>query len=211
MIDCGALASMALVACLARDPACLPPWSPEDRAQFLPLVLSTVRQESAGQPYVIRNEAERRGVLFQSKDAAVAYAVAADARGVTIGLGLGQLTHRSNWLRHTGTTGRAAIEALLDPCRNLRATAEHWQAAWRAAVAYNAGPGRIGNPPAPSAAYASRVVEGAAAAQVVETPAAPQARPCPLPSPPAADAWGVTRHAMACARLAQSTPEGTAN
>ena len=69
------LAGAALLSCLARDPACLPP----QHAHFLPLIVSTVRQESAAKPYVVRNEAEGRGHYFPSWEDAVAYAITADA------------------------------------------------------------------------------------------------------------------------------------
>jgi hypothetical protein len=156
-MSCPGLVGAALLGCLARDPACLPP----AQAHFLPLIVSTIRQESGANPYAVRNEREGRGHFFTTREAAIAYAVAADAQGDTLGLGWGQITHRANWRLHTGMEGRGAIEALLDPCTNLRATSVHYAAAYGASVAYNAGAGRLPNPPAASAAYARRVLAGA--------------------------------------------------
>jgi hypothetical protein len=190
MTACADLAGAALVACLARDPACLPP----QHAHLLPLILSTVRQESAAAPYVVRNEAEGRAHPFSTWEAAVAYAIAADARGDVLGLGLGQITHRANWRLHTGTEDtaagrREAIARLLRPCDNLRATASHYAIAYDASVAFNAGGRRMGNPPTSSAAYAQRVLAGAVMPQPVPTgqsaapPAAPPTSPrgCVVP------------------------------
>lgn len=189
MTACLNLVGATLLSCLARDPACLPP----QHAHFLPLIRSTVSQESAAKPYAVRNEAEGRGHYFPTWEAAVAYAIAADAQGNVLGLGLGQITHRANWRMHTGTEDnpagrREAIARLLRPCDNLRATSAHYAAAYGASVAYNAGTGRLSAPPAASVAYAMRVVAGAAVMphQITTGPSAAPvaAQPDPEPSRP---------------------------
>lgn len=193
MSGCLALSGLALFACVARDPACLPPAHKE----MLPFIASTVDQESRFNPYAVRNEAEGRGHYFRTQAEAVEYAVAQDKLGIVLGLGWGQHTHRSNWRLHTGAEGRDAITQLLDPCKNMQATARHYAAAWGASIAYNAGPGRIGSPPAQSAAYAKRVISGAAEMRQAlsaasASPSAAEPAAAPEPPPPTTLTYGRT-------------------
>lgn len=203
MSACTALAGMALFACVARDPVCLP----VERRPLLPLLERIVQQESRAHPWTLRDETEQRGLFFANREAAEARARELHARGHKLGLGWFQITGVGNWTRHWGSA-EAALARGIEPCANLRAGADHLAADVTAALSrYNSGrfDGALG--------YAASVLRQAAA---------PVASPAPLPAPAAApecpnappswDDWATARHAAQCdrqaARRSAPTPTG---
>jgi type IV secretion system protein VirB1 len=125
MTGCEALAGLALFACVARDPACLPP----EHAPLLATLAAIAEQESGFRPFAIRDEATGESLFPATQAEAVRIAAARDIRGHTLGLGWFQITHRANWRRH-GLT----IATALEPCANLRAGAAHYAADLHAAA-----------------------------------------------------------------------------
>ena len=166
MAGCDAFAGLALFACLARDPACLPP----EHRPLLPVLAAMAERESGFRPLAIRDEATGESIFPRSPAEAVRIAGERDARGHVLGLGLMQITHRANWRRH-GLT----VETALDPCRSLRAGAAHLADAVRA---YN------GSGPA-AERYAAAVVARVGQAAAQAAPPAP-----PPPPPPRTTAFG---------------------
>lgn len=184
MTGCEALAGLALFACIARDPACLPP----EHAPLLPYLAAVAEQESGFRPLAIRDEATGESLFPTSEVQAVRIATARDAAGHTLGLGWFQITHRANWQRH-GLT----ITTALEPCANLRAGAEHYAADLHAAAARRFNSGRIADALPQSVAYARRV---AAAAERLRGPlaaASAATAPAVVPDPPEVwDVWALT-------------------
>lgn len=152
MTGCEALAGLALFACIARNPACLPP----EHTPLLPYLAAVAEQESGFRPLAIRDEATGESLFPATPAQAVRIATARDAAGHTLGLGWFQITHRANWQRH-GLT----ITTALEPCANLRAGAAHYVADLHAAAARRFNSGRIADAPPQSVAYARRVAVAA--------------------------------------------------
>ena len=119
MIECGALAGLALFTCLARNPACLPP----QHRRFEPYLEAIAAQESGYRSNAIRDETLRQGMFPATRVEAERIAADRLARGHTIGGGWFQITHAANWRRHGLTVANA-----FDPCTNMRAGAEHFAA-----------------------------------------------------------------------------------
>lgn len=78
---------------------------------------AVVKQESAGQPWMLANNTTKKSMSFASKPAAVAAAMAAIARGDSVDMGLVQIN--SNNLPALGLS----VEQVFDPCTNLAAGA----------------------------------------------------------------------------------------
>ena len=114
---CEILAGAALFACLARDPACLP----DEHRHLRDDLAAIAEQESGHNPRAIRDERTGESLFPATLAEAVRIATERDALGHVVGLGLMQITHRSNWQGH-GLT----IAAALDGCRSLRAGAAHY-------------------------------------------------------------------------------------
>lgn len=145
MSGCDGTTAMALFACLAQDPRCLPP----DYQRHLPELTAIAAQESGFVPFAVRDETAGESLFFRTWSEAVALSVARDAVGHRLGLGWFQLTHRANWRRY-GLT----IAAALDPCENMRAGAAHWVQALRQAALQLYNSGRTDGAPG----YAAQVI-----------------------------------------------------
>lgn len=117
MIECGALAGLALFSCLARNPACLP----IQHRHLEPYLTAIAAQESGYRPNAIRDETLGQGMFPATRQDAERIAADRLARGHTIGGGWFQITHAANWRRH-GLT----VANVFDPCTNMRAGAEHF-------------------------------------------------------------------------------------
>ena len=170
MSVCAALAGAALFACLADDPACLP----VEHRKWRDDLRGIAEQESALRPHAIRDERTGESLFPATHAEAVRIATERDAQGRTLGLGLMQITHRSNWARH-GLT----IATALDPCASLRAGAAHYDRDVRAAAMSRYNSGRLDGAPGYAAAVMRRVAarrgEGAFSRPVA---------PAPVPAPP---------------------------
>ena len=154
MTGCEALAGLALFACVARDPRCLP----DEHRRLLPELAAVAERESGFRPFAIRDEATGESLFPKTRAEAVAIAAASRAAGRTLGLGWFQITHRANWRRH-GLT----VETALDPCENMRAGAAHLAGNLRDAAFQLYNSGRPGGAPSYAAAVARRVGQHAAA------------------------------------------------
>ena len=166
MTDCEAAIGAALFACLARNPACLP-------AEYLNLhrdLAGIAQQESGFHPYAIRDETTNESLFPATHADAVRIATQRDAAGHILGLGMFQITHRSNWRRH-GLT----IAIALTGCGSMRAAASHYDANVRAAALQLYNSGRIGGAPGYAATVLKHVQAGPLAAPVA--PAIPVATP----------------------------------
>ena len=188
MTGCEALVSAALFACVARDPACLP----DEHRDHLQVLTGIAAQESGFRPYAVRVEASRtqpaQSLFPATYGDAVRLAVEHDRAGRTLGLGLFQITHRSNWDRHFGPADTpeervAQIARALQPCANMAAGAAHFAADWhRAGIAlqlYNSG--RPNGAPGYAAGVLRRVFAPSGGGGVA--PSAAQASP-PSPTRP---------------------------
>ncbi|MDO9712356.1 transglycosylase SLT domain-containing protein [Paracraurococcus lichenis] len=146
-MTCLGVAGIALFRCLATDPVCLPP-------QYQPYRLdlaAVAEQESAFNPWALRDETTRESLFLISRDALAAEMLRRLAAGHVLGIGLFQLTGEGNWRRHGLTT----IERLTDPCANMAAGAAHWVADLKAAVDQRYNSGRLDGAPA----YARQVAD----------------------------------------------------
>jgi len=180
MTGCEALAGLALFACMARNPRCLPP----EHAPLLPYLAAVAEQESGFRPLAIRDEATGESLFPATREEAVRIATERNARGHTLGLGWFQITHRANWRRH-GLT----IATALEPCANMRAGAAHYAADLHDAAARRFNSGRVADAPPRTVAYARRVT---AAAERMRGALAAEAGPPALPAPPESwDVWAV--------------------
>lgn len=172
-MTCAALSGLALLRCLAADPACLPP----EHRPLLPVLVSMSGRESGHRDWALRDETTGESLFFRSREEAVAAALARRARGHVLGYGRFQITREANLRRH-GLTPETAF----DPCRNLRAAAAHLAAGIKG---YN------GSGPAAdryAASVIARVRDGDTDAAPVPAPdpATPSAPACAAPS---WDAW----------------------
>lgn len=172
MTGCAASAGLALFACLARDPACLP----VDRRPLLPVLEAMGWQESGHRDWALRDETTGESLFFRTGAEAVAAARSRRARGHLLGYGRFQITGDANLARHGLTPETAFL-----PCPNLRAAAEHLAAGIRR---YN------GSGPA-AERYARQVV-----ARVPDRPAVAPPSPASAcgPAPPAWDGLRSARH-----------------
>ncbi|MCB4824662.1 transglycosylase SLT domain-containing protein [Roseicella aerolata] len=171
MTGCEAFAGLALFACLARDPRCLP----DEHRRLLPELTAVAERESGFRPFAIRDEATGESLFPKTRAEAVAIAATRDAAGRTLGLGWFQITHRANWRRH-GLT----VETALDPCENMRAGAAHLAGVLRDAAFQLYNSGRVGGAPGYAVAVARRVGHHAAALAAGNPPGA---APAPVPPP----------------------------
>jgi hypothetical protein len=203
-VTCAALAGVALLRCLAADPACLEP----RHRPLLPALEAMAHVESRFRPYALRNETRSVARYPETHDEAVRIARAWLAAGDTVGLGGFQITHLYNLRRHNLT-----VESALRLCPNMRAAGAHLAAGIKG---YN------GSGPA-TEIYLDKVM---ARMEAGPPPPSPEA---PAPSPPAAtqpiacaapawDAWAQARCASPPPRrrratrtaIATVTPEPTA-
>lgn len=170
MTGCEALAGLALFACVARDPRCLP----DEHRRLLPELAAVAERESGFRPFAIRDEATGESLFPATRAEAVAVAATRDAAGRTLGLGWFQITHRANWRRH-GLT----VETAFDPCENMRAGAAHVAANLRDAAFQLYNSGRVGGAPGYAAAVARRVGQHTTALAAGEMPGAAKAPALP--------------------------------
>jgi hypothetical protein len=174
MTGCEALAGLALFACIARDPRCLP----DEHRRLLPELTAVAERESGFRPFAIRDETTGESLFPATRTEAVAIAAARDAAGRTLGLGWFQITHRANWRRHSLT-----VETALDPCENMRAGAAHLAGNLRDAAFQLYNSGRVGGAPGYAAAVARRVPHLAAAVAAGGADRPPGAATAPVPPP----------------------------
>lgn len=192
MTGCEAAIGAALFACLARDPACLPP-------QHLNLtrdLVAIAQQESGFRPLAIRDETTNESWFPSTYAEAVRIATERDAAGHTLGLGMFQITHRSNWARH-GLT----IATALTGCGSMRAAASHYDVNLRIAALQLYNSGRIDGAPGYAASVLQRVQNVSQAPAVLPAPVPPVAVAPPPPggtlfarsgTPPGGDPRGST-------------------
>ncbi len=217
MSGCGELVGLTLFACLARDPACLP----VEHRGHLDVLRAIAERESGFRPYALRDEAMGESRFYVTRDEAIREATRRDALGHPLGLGMFQITFRSNWARHfapaVGPRVADQIGRAYEPCANMAAAAAHFAADWeRAGVAlqyYNS------NKPSGAPGYAAGVLGRLPALRLAErglpTPAdlvapSPAVAPAPPPCAPAWDAWALE----ACERRARrraAAPKGEAS
>lgn len=207
MSACASLAGAALVWCLSRQPGCLPVDVGPERLRWL---AATAEVESGPRgPWAIRDETEKRGMWFRTREAAEREALARHARGHVLGLGPFQITHGRNWRAYGLADAQGRPVHAFNLCRNVRAAAEHMRADHERAVRlrtfaqFNGGPRAVSPGAVPAAdAYALRVEARLQRLEAPETAAAPgAAAPCPG-APTDMDAWGAARHAARCGRAA---------
>lgn len=91
-------------------------------------LVAKVTHESGRNPYAIRVEDERRALPpIPTKDAAVREAMWRLEAGMTLGLGLGQITHKDNLARDFGVRDwREAVPLAFEPCPQVRAIVRHF-------------------------------------------------------------------------------------
>ena len=203
--DSMSVLSLTVVLALASDPACGAAAPGSEFAQRLTAI--AIHESAGGDPYVIGVNADPAhglpAAMVRSATAQQAATKARDliARGRSIDLGLMGI-NSLNLARH-GLT----IDAAFDPCRSMRAGADHYAADVRAVWdlahrRYNTGGTERG------AAYAASVE--AVLARVRTADAAPVAAVVPTPSDPhpCAPAWDGWALAECNARPAAPTPAG---
>jgi hypothetical protein len=125
MVGCETLAGAALFACLARNPACLPP--SVDR-ELVPWLEAIGRHESGFRPWAIRDDVTKESIFPATRAEAERIAAERLARGHVLGLGWMQITHRANWVRFGLADAQGRPVRAFDPCLNLRAGALHFAA-----------------------------------------------------------------------------------
>ncbi len=197
---CEAMVGLALFACLARNPACLPP----EYARYRDDLAGIVEEESKWNPYAIRDETTNESLFPATRAEAVRQVNRRIATGNVLGLGLTQITGKANREFH----GLTPID-LLNPCKALKAGARHYAGDMSAAAMrrYNGGNrGMAGLIPA-SNAYAVRVTARVErlrpALSILSVPTRVVPTACPG-APPRWDAWGSSRHAARCAEKIQT-------
>ena len=180
----GFVLTLAAVAALVVDPACGAVRADTPAGErFARHVVATIRQESGGHPFAIRDETAGESLFPPTLADAVRIATERDAAGRVMGLGLGQITGRANWRRHGLTIADA-----FDPCRAVAAAARHLAGDVRHVLAlssrrYNTGSVERGEGYARSVA----ALEAALPADLTAPRSLPVAAPPPPaePSPPA--------------------------
>jgi len=201
MTGCEALVGLALFACVARDPACLPP----EQRPMLDTLAAIAEQESGFKPWAIRDETANQSIFPPTRALAERIAAERLAQGHVLGGGWFQITHARNWTRH-GLT----VANVFDPCTNLRAGARHFADDLQAAAIQRYNSGRTDGAPRYAASVLARTARLGPALQMqpAQQPqvAARVPNPCPG-APPAWDAWGTARHVAACARRAPSSKD----
>ena len=169
-MPCPTLTGLALLECLAANPACLPP---EGRS-LAPVLIEMARQESGGHPYAIRSETQGREITPRPRTQAEAIARALPLlrRGEVLGLGAMQITWQGNHEQYFGSYADlpAMLRRAFDPCANLRAGYVHLRQGIRR---YN------GSGPA-AERYTDRVVQRVGHALRPATPEVPGLPPRPL-------------------------------
>lgn len=91
-------------------------------------LVAKVTHESGRKPYAIRVENENRAIMDIATEAeAVREAMPRLERGETLGLGLGQNTHKRNLVADFGVTDwRDAVPLAFRPCAAIRAMVRHY-------------------------------------------------------------------------------------
>jgi len=186
---------------LATDPAC---GAAALGSEFAQRLAAIALHESGGDPVIVGVNGPGGGAhRFSSASEAAAYARAMIGAGRSVDLGMMQISDRQ-LVRH-GLT----VESAFDPCRSMKAGAEHYAADVSAVVfnlshrRYNTGSTERG------AAYAASVeqvlarVRTAGAAPAASVAPATPIQPAPLPCAPAWDGWAL---AQCSARQRAPTP-----
>jgi hypothetical protein len=89
MSACDAHIAMALFACLAEDPRCLP----QEHGRHLPKLMAIAEQEPSFHPFAIRDETTSESLFPATRGEAVALATARDLAGHRLEPGWFQITH----------------------------------------------------------------------------------------------------------------------
>lgn len=126
----GVALTAAVVAELLVAPACggINAATPEG-ALLRDHLVAKVRQESGFKPYAIRVENENRAIMdVATEAAAVREAMRRLEAGQTLGLGLGQNTHKRNLVADFGVADwRDAVPLAFRPCDAVRAMVRHYR------------------------------------------------------------------------------------
>lgn len=125
---------LAIILSLARDAACIAPGVPAE------YYVAVVQQESAADPLALHDDTPP-GTPYHpaTVDEAERIAKRLLAQGHSVGVGLGQLTARSE-PAFEAKFGLSVREALANPCANMRAGSGLLQRGLRAALStYNCG------------------------------------------------------------------------
>jgi type IV secretion system protein VirB1 len=192
------MTALAFAAAIALAQSCTVPDVPAEN------VLAVARQESGLMPWALHDDDARQGFRPTSAEQAISLAKRLMAQGHSVGVGLMQLTARSEAAFRT-KFGVTVEDALNDPCQNIHAGAALLAANYHAAASasrkaalaalqtYNSGS------PTGAPDYAAAVVRIAARmpslapAQPPRAPAAAEPPPAPSPAPPRWDLFGRAR------------------
>lgn len=194
MTGCEAVVGLALFACLARNPACLPP----EYARYRDDLAGIIEQESKWNVYAIRDETTKESIFPSTRVEAVREVNRRIALGRNLGLGWTQITGKVNREFH----GVTPID-LLNPCKALKAGARHFSENIRGAAYQRYNSGRSNGAPAYAASVMARVERLRPALSILSVPTRVVPTACPG-APPRWDAWGSSRHAARCAEKIQT-------
>ncbi len=117
MTGCEAMVGLALFACLARNPACLP----VEYERYRDDLAGIAEQESRFSPWAIRDETTNESLFPATRADAVREVNRRIALNRKLGIGMFQLTGKSNREFH----GVTPID-LLNPCKAMRTGAAHF-------------------------------------------------------------------------------------
>ncbi len=199
MTGCEAMVGLALFACLARNPACLPP----EYARYRDDLAGIAEQESRFSPWAIRDETTKESIFPATRAEAVREVNRRIALKRTLGIGMFQVTGAANREFHNVTP----ID-LLNPCKAMRAGAAHFALDVRRSALSRYNSGSANGAPAYAASVMARVERLRPALSILSVPARVVPTTCPG-APPRWDAWGSTRHAARCAEKIQTLASNT--
>ncbi len=148
MTGCEAMLGLALFACLARNPACLP----VEYERYRDDLAGIAEQESRWSPLAIRDETTKESLFPATRADAVREVNRRIAAKHTLGIGMFQITGKANREYHDVTP----IE-LLNPCKSMRAGARHFAENVRDAAYQRYNSGRSNGAPAYAASVTARV------------------------------------------------------
>ena len=128
----------AVVIASLSDPRCIAPVPPEYVRPFAAAYKAIVEQESGGDALALHDDDVGRSYHPPTIEEAERIAKSLLAQGRSVGIGLGQLTARSEeaFERKFGIT---VHEALANPCANMRAGSELYAQGIPAIATYNCG------------------------------------------------------------------------
>ena len=210
---CAAKVGVALFDCLAAQPACLPPELVETFPGFIAVLREVGRQESGFNALALRDETERKPVRgIQTHADAVREITERRRKRHVLGVGMFQNTHEANHAR-LGLLDAAGFPTLaLDPCRAVKAGAEHLAEDFAVAQAlqrYNSG--TLDGAPGYAATVLVRVrrERSRLAAPLAEPAQAATPQTAPPPCAPVWDAMALARCNARLTRVASTPPENS--